>query len=133
MRGVTFSNLAELTAEWIDTDEVVPRSVPGWHVIDENANGRRFVHPKTKMIVIATASQEADGKRWLHVSCSFRNRLPNWAELRMVKDAFIGKERTALQILPPEAEHVNIHPFCLHLWSCLDGDVTPDFRFMGMI
>lgn len=24
-------------------------------------------------------------------------------------------------------KHVNKHPYCLHLWSCLDGPVLPDF------
>lgn len=133
MRIVLNAGMADLIAEWVETDEVIPPSVPGWKVVDETANGRTFVNPKIKMVVIASVAQEADGKRWLHVSCSLRNRLPSWSELRMVKDTFVGKDRTAIQVLPPESQHVNIHPFYLHLWSCLDGDVTPDFRFMGMI
>lgn len=45
-------------------------------------------------------------------------------QLRVAK---FTETSTALQVLPPRAKHVNIHPFCLHLWCCLDGDVTPDF------
>ena len=31
----------------------------------------------------------------------------------------------------PRAKHVNIHPGVLHVWHCLDGDVTPDFTANG--
>jgi hypothetical protein len=33
--------------------------------------------------------------------------------------------------LPPKAKHVSIHPGVLHLWHCLDGDVTPDMTAGG--
>lgn len=78
--------------------------------------------------VLCSARVERDGKRWMHVSCSTPTRLPTWDELRLVKDTFIGRDRLALQLLPRQAEYVNDHPYTLHLWSCLDGDVTPDFR-----
>lgn len=72
--------------------------------------------------------RERDEKLWLHLSISHAKRLPTWHDLREAKDIFIGKDRVALQILPREAEYVNRHPNVLHLWCCLDGDVTPDFR-----
>lgn len=31
------------------------------------------------------------------------------------------------------SRHVNKHPYCLHLWRCLDGDVVPDFTRGGLI
>jgi hypothetical protein len=86
-----------------------------------------------RLMVICSATVYGDGKRWMHVSCSTPSRLPTWDELRLVKDTFIGRDRVALQVLPRAAEHVNIHPYVLHLWSCLDGDVTPDFRIAGQI
>lgn len=85
------------------------------------------------LLVVCSARVESDGKRWIHVSCSRPNRLPTWQDVRRVKDVFIGKDRRAIQVLPPAAEYVNIHPHCLHLWSCLDGDGLPDFRVMGQI
>ena len=85
------------------------------------------------LYVIISESVEADEKRWLHVSCSRRTRLPSWADLRRVKDAFCGKERKAIQVFAPASEWVNIHSFALHLWCCLDGDVLPDFRKDGQI
>ena len=30
-------------------------------------------------------------------------------------------------VFPERKFHVNIHPFCLHLWCCLDGDGLPEF------
>jgi hypothetical protein len=85
------------------------------------------------LMVVWSARKEADGRRWVHVSLSRPSRLPSWEDVRKVKDAFIGRERKALQILPPQAEYVNIHNHVLHLWHCLDGDGLPDFRVEGMI
>lgn len=83
--------------------------------------------------VICTARVFGDGRRWMHVSCSKPLELPSWDDLKLVKDTFIGRDRTALQVLPRAAEYVNIHPYVLHLYACLDGDVTPDFRVEGTI
>lgn len=80
------------------------------------------------LAVILTAMVEKDGKRWLHLSVSARERIPNWKELKEVKELFIGKEKLAIQVLPPDSEFVNIHPNVLHLWHCLDEDPVPDFR-----
>ncbi len=83
--------------------------------------------------VIISGRVEDDGRRWIHVSCSHRNRLPSWQTLREVKDTFIGKERKAIQVLPPQSEYVNLHNYGLHLWCCLDGDGLPDFRIDGLV
>lgn len=92
-----------------------------------------YVHLNMPLKVICSAQVEADGKRWMHVSCSRPNRLPSWEELSLVKDTFIGRERKAVQVLPAADEHVNINPNVLHLWACLDGDGLPDFRKDGAI
>lgn len=90
--------------------------------------------PMLSLRVLCTARVEADGRRWLHVSCSRPDRIPDWADLRTVKHTFIGDDAIALQVFPREAEYVNIHPRVLHLWSCLDGgDPVPDFRVQGQI
>lgn len=81
-----------------------------------------------ELMVLVSKSLEADDKMWLHVSLSRPSRLPTWQDLRRVKDAFVGKDRKAIQVLPADSEYVNIHPFVLHLFCCLDGDVLPDFR-----
>lgn len=80
------------------------------------------------LAVICSAQVEADGKRWIHVSCSRADRLPSWKDLRRVKDVFVGVHRKAVQVFPAQSEYVNVHPNVLHLWACLDGDPLPDFR-----
>lgn len=85
------------------------------------------------LLVICTAAREADGKRWMHVSMSRRKRLPSYDDMCLVKDVFVGRERMALQVFARKSQHVNINPYVLHLWSCLDGDPTPDFRHAGQI
>jgi hypothetical protein len=86
-----------------------------------------FQNVLSGMTVLVSGMVEADGKRWLHVSFAYRNRLPTWDDLKEVKETFIGKDKKALQVFPPEAEYVNVNPYCLHLWHCADGDVVPDF------
>lgn len=100
---------------------------PNWEIVSKVEDGACFRNFYKKMIVIVSCSKELDGKNWLHVSCSRSTRLPAWEELSEVKEIFIGANKTALQLLPAKDKHVNIHNYCLHLWHCLDGDVTPDF------
>lgn len=92
-----------------------------------------YGYARGKLRVTCSARTEADGKRWMHVSCGRPDRLPSWDELVLVKETFIGAERLAIQVIPPRAQHVNIHPNVLHLWCCLDGDPTPDFRVNGQV
>ena len=68
------------------------------------------------------------GEEWYHLSVSRSNRIPSYEDLVKVKRDFIGADRKAIMILPPRSEHVNIHPFCLHLYYRRDGDSLPDFR-----
>jgi len=58
-----------------------------------------------------------DGSRWLHVACSRTNRIPNWEELKLVKDAFIGRAHEAIHVLPKDEDFINLRPHCMHLWS----------------
>jgi hypothetical protein len=83
------------------------------------------------LTVVVSGSTEKDGRRWLHVSASRPSKLPNWEDMREVKNTFIGRDRKAIQVLPPQAEYVNDHPYVLHLWACVDDDGLPDFRKVG--
>lgn len=86
-----------------------------------------------RLMVIVTGSEERDGKRWVHVSMSRSAKTPSYSDMCLVKRAFIGDDRMAVQVFPRRSEHVNIHEHCLHLWHCVDGDPTPDFRRNGQI
>jgi hypothetical protein len=83
--------------------------------------------------VIVSARIERDAKTWLHVSCSRRDRLPSWEDLRDVRESFVPDDKVALQVLPPPEEYVNLHPHVLHLWACHDARPTPDFRDGGLV
>lgn len=53
---------------------------------------------------------------WDHVSVSREKRCPNWPEMEQIKRMFFAPDETAFQLHVPESEHINIHPFCLHIW-----------------
>lgn len=65
------------------------------------------------------------GGGWDHVSVSISNRCPNWAEMEHAKRSFFNDDETAMQLHVPPADHLNAHPFCLHLWRPNDGRAIP--------
>jgi hypothetical protein len=67
-----------------------------------------------QFLVIAS---EGDG--WAHVSVSLPDRCPKWEEMCLIKSLFFGDDIIVVQYHPPKSEYVNLHPFCLHLWSPL--------------
>lgn len=64
-----------------------------------------------KLRIIASAALG-----WDHVSVSLPNRCPVWPEMSRVKDLFFHDDETAMQLHVPASDHVNNHPYCLHLW-----------------
>jgi hypothetical protein len=70
------------------------------------------------MRVIASVS---DG--WDHVSVSRRNRCPNWQEMEQIKHLFFNHDETAMQLHVPKSEHINCHPYCLHIWRPTDQEI----------
>lgn len=57
---------------------------------------------------------------WEHVSVSCQNRCPTWEEMDSVKRMFFNPYETAVQFHVPEADHINFHQYCLHLWRPLE-------------
>lgn len=76
--------------------------------------------------VIITLDDCEDKGLWLHVSVSRHDRYPTWEEIKDTKDAFIGRDKLAVQFLPAAKDYVNIHQNCFHLWHVLDKDIFPD-------
>jgi hypothetical protein len=103
-----------------------PIASPLW-TRELSAAGARYIHLFVPMSVILSDAVELDGKRWRHFSMARADRIPTWEELVAMKELFLGAESRALQVIAPRSEWVNIHPYCLHLFVCLDGAVTPDF------
>ena len=61
-----------------------------------------------------TSLPESHG--WEHVSVSREDRCPTWDEMCQVKNLFWDDEDVAMQFHVPSKDHVNNHPYCLHLW-----------------
>lgn len=111
-------------------DALFPAHIQGWKLLEQSADGAAYAR-RDGLKVIATISEEEDGKRWLHVSCSRKARLPSYGDMVDVKAVFVGEHREAYQVFARRSKHVNIMPFCLHLWCCLDGPALPDFTRGG--
>lgn len=60
---------------------------------------------------------------WEHVSVSRRNRCPNWTEMSRVKEMFFRDDETVMQLHVPASDHVNDHPYCLHLWRPTNQEI----------
>lgn len=76
----------------------------------------------------------SDGGDWEHVSISIPSagRTPTWDEMCYIKDMFWGDEDCVIQYHPPKSEHVNYHPYCLHLWRPIGKDLPrPPSIFVG--
>jgi hypothetical protein len=71
----------------------------------------------------------SDGLGWDHVSVSRKNRTPNWAEMEFIKRRFFADNETAMQLHVPPAQHISVHPHCLHLWRPQAGVIPlpPDY------
>jgi hypothetical protein len=110
---------------WVQS--YLPDPAPsGWRIRERGLDGCAYAS-RSHLLVILSGNREADGRRWLHLSCSYADRLPTWADMRRVKDLFLGSDTYAAIVFPPRSTFVNIHPFCLHLFACVDGWPLPEF------
>lgn len=55
---------------------------------------------------------------WEHVSVSPKKKgvIPNWYELKEIKEIFWPDNEEVIQFFPRKADHVNVMTNCLHLW-----------------
>lgn len=65
----------------------------------------------------------AVGLGWDHVSVSRAERCPTWEEMDAVKREFFHDHETAMQLHVQPSHHINVHPYCLHLWRPLFGAI----------
>ena len=56
------------------------------------------------------------GDGWDHVSVSRTTRCPNWPEMDEVKRLFFHAGEVVMQLHVADADHISVHPYCLHLW-----------------
>lgn len=104
------------------------RPVPfGWDLIERRGDG--MACHRGPLLAISLTERH-DGELWQHVSVSRKSRqLPDWDDLRKIKDAFMGPDALALIVIPPADEHFSLPGVeVMHLWCNLERRPTPDFR-----
>lgn len=109
-RGIVVRNLRLLDA-YRDMSPEVRAHYGGFG--DETCGVFRVTSPIDRGEILAIASS---GGGWDHVSVSRPNRCPNWPEMEHVKRMFFKDDETAMQLHVPSADHISLHPNCLHLW-----------------
>lgn len=110
----------------------ISRIPPSWSMIRRVESGGYFRRGTLQAGV--TVGRYQDGNVWLHVSvCGRKGQndwyIPTWEEMSRAKNDLIG-DKWAYQVMPDAQNHVNIHPYCLHMFARLDGkSVLPDFTW----
>lgn len=77
----------------------------------------RWSGPKT-LSVIAGAEHTPRFGVLYHVSVAYRERLPSWKDVRLVRDALLPADRDFMMLLPREEDYISLHRFCFHVWEC---------------
>lgn len=84
-----------------------------------------------ELSIIASDGIDAVCDGWEHVSVSGR-RCPNWDEMCFVKNLFWREDEVVVQFHPKQADYINLHPHCLHMWARRDGTIsTPPTILVG--
>jgi hypothetical protein len=115
--AITLCGLEELFAD-----------MPGWRVSRFGPSGM-FACKGVRKIIVTDA--EFDGQEWRHASISRSDKMPTYDDLQLLHQTAFRNDAgagPAYQCFVPPADHVNIHPRCLHLWGRVDGvGALPDF------
>lgn len=114
--------------------EKVPRSLEKYRLTrgplgsDESCgpNGMFIIPYKKKELRVVSS----DEMGWDHVSVSIKNQIPSWNIMSYVKNLFFKKDEIAFQLHPAEKDHINVHPYCLHLWRCQYQELELPPKFM---
>jgi hypothetical protein len=112
------------------------RDLPyGTKSIGSSRTGARYRSVKDKKPILIVASLAVyEDLVWYHVSFSRADKLPSYSDRAWVKKYWIGEDRWAVDVLPSKKLHVNIHPYCLHLWHCIERpDILPNFNVRGHV
>jgi len=60
--------------------------------------------------------QFSNGMDWDHVSVSRKHRMPTYEDMCYAKNLFWSSDLCVMELHVPEKDHINCHPYCLHLW-----------------
>ncbi len=90
---------------------------------DTNTGGFRFVRPGAILVAISS-----EGFGWDHISVSTANRTPTYEEMEFIRGLFFRDDECVMQLHVPRSDHVNCHPYTLHLWRPQTGEEMADLR-----
>lgn len=103
------------------------------HIVELGEDGLRaylyvtYKHSRPKKAMVIASW----GGGWDHVSVSFKDRSPMWAEMCQVKDVFFAPEECVIEYHPAKSEYINTHPYCLHMWRPQGLEIpTPPIEFV---
>ncbi len=129
--GIDVARMAAAMA--LPLHEAIPRVLPdGWQYIQRFGDGSAYSYRNGLRVIVSTGPFP-DGRDWMHISVSRKDRIPSYDDLKFVKNTFAEK-RFGYQVFPPPGDNVNIHDFCLHVWVPLTGEPPmPNFGEEGTI
>jgi len=88
----------------------------------DHETGVFWVRSKQDGTLLRVIASVGDG--WDHVSVSHQRRVPNYYELQQVKRLFFKPDEVVMQLFVADADHINVHSNCLHLWRPI-GSAIP--------
>lgn len=75
------------------------------------ANAKAFMMGDVSIII------GADARTGLHISIAHPNRYPTWDEVVHIRYTLLPDNVYMAMMLPPQAEYVNVHENCFHLYQ----------------
>lgn len=102
----------------------------------DDGNNGTFIMPHYRIDSYLIQCIISDGMGWEHVSVTIRHknklpsRCPTWEEMCFVKNLFWNEDETVMQLHPPRKDHVNMHPYCLHLWKPTNAVIPLPLKIM---
>lgn len=103
---------------------------PNTGIVYSDNDGMYFVPCRGVMLTVIAS----DGEGWDHVSVSTRTRCPTYDEMEFIRGLFFRDDETVMQLHVPRSDHVNCHPYCLHLWRPQDAEIPrPPAIFVGPV
>ena len=92
-----------------------------WKQIATSQDGTAYQN-ENGLYVIVSGIMKEDEKAWISILISRKSRMPEWREIKTVKNIFIGKDKEAtIQLLSDDKERENPFENCISMYYCLGG------------
>jgi hypothetical protein len=97
----------------------VQEEIRSYGVMGDDKGGLFLIPHKGDMIKVIASSDYG----WDHVSISLPDRIPNWYEMEYIKRLFFKENEIAIEYHMPTKDHINVHPYVLHLWRPINKKI----------